>query len=35
MTETFGQSHTDAKNRLQQTLRDWDRLTKSRANRLT
>lgn len=28
MAETFGQSHTDAKNRLLQTLRDWDRLAK-------
>lgn len=28
LAETFGQSHTDAKNRLLQTLRDWDRLAK-------
>ena len=28
MAETFGQSHTDAKNRLLQTLRDWDQRAK-------
>ena len=32
MAGTFGQSHTDAKNRLQQTLRDWDRLAKKAAS---
>ena len=26
--DTFGQSHTDAKNRLQQTLKDWDRIAR-------
>lgn len=28
LAETFGQSHTDAKNRMQQTLKDWARLAK-------
>lgn len=28
MTRTFGERHTDAKNRLLQTLRDWDRIAK-------
>lgn len=28
LAETFGQSHTDAKNRLLQSLRDWDRIAK-------
>lgn len=26
LTATFATSHTDARNRLQQTLRDWDRI---------
>lgn len=26
LTSTFGKSHADAKNRLAQTLKDWDRL---------
>jgi ankyrin repeat protein len=26
--DAFGQSHTDAKNRLQQTLKDWDRIAR-------
>jgi len=26
LQDTFGQSHTDAKNRLQQTLKDWGRI---------
>lgn len=29
LTATFSQGHTDARNRLQQALRDWDRLAKS------
>lgn len=28
LTHTFSTAHTNAKNRLQQTLRDWDRLSK-------
>lgn len=28
LQDTFGQSHTDAKNRLQQTLKDWDRIAR-------
>ena len=28
MTRTFGERHTDAKNRLLQTLRDWDQRAK-------
>jgi hypothetical protein len=28
LTDTFRVSHTNARNRLQQTLRDWDRLCK-------
>lgn len=28
LTATFATSHTDARNRLQQTLRDWDRIGK-------
>jgi ankyrin repeat protein len=28
LQDTFGQSHTDAKNRLQQTLKDWDRIVR-------
>lgn len=28
MTHTFSKAHTNAKNRLQQTLRDWDKLKK-------
>lgn len=28
LTETFSQGHTDAKNRMVQTLRDWDRVAK-------
>lgn len=28
LTHTFSASHTNAKNRLQQTLRDWERLQK-------
>lgn len=28
LTRTFGERHTDAKNRLLQSLRDWDRLAK-------
>lgn len=30
MTRTFGDRHTDAKNRLLQTLRDWDRIAKQK-----
>jgi uncharacterized protein len=33
LAETFGQSHTDAKNRLQQTLKDWDRIARKKTNR--
>jgi uncharacterized protein len=29
LTEIFSKNHTDAKNRLVQTLRDWDRITKN------
>lgn len=29
LTHTFRASHTNAKNRLQQTLKDWDRLSKA------
>ncbi len=28
LTRTFSTAHTNARNRLQQTLRDWDRLSK-------
>jgi hypothetical protein len=28
LQDTFGKSHTDAKNRLQQTLKDWDRIVR-------
>ena len=28
LQDTFGKSHFDAKNRLQQTLKDWDRIAK-------
>jgi hypothetical protein len=28
LQDTFGKSHTDAKNRLQQTLKDWDRIAR-------
>lgn len=28
LTETFSKGHTDAKNRLVQTLKDWDRIAK-------
>lgn len=28
LTHTFSTAHTNAKNRLQQTLRDWDKLSK-------
>lgn len=28
LTDTFSQGHTDAKNRLLQTLKDWDRIAK-------
>ncbi len=28
MTDAFSQGHTDAKNRLQQTLKDWDRIAR-------
>ena len=28
LTTLFSSSHTDAKNRLQQTLKDWDRIAK-------
>lgn len=28
LTTTFHESHTDARNRLQQTLKDWDRIAK-------
>lgn len=28
LTETFSQGHTDAKNRLLQTLKDWDRIAR-------
>lgn len=31
MTQTFSQAHTNAKNRLQQTLKDWDKLKKKPA----
>lgn len=30
MAEAFGERHTDAKNRLLQALRDWDRLAKKK-----
>ena len=30
MARTFGERHTDAKNRLLQTLRDWDRIAKQK-----
>jgi len=30
LTNVFGKSHADAKNRLVQTLKDWDRLTKKK-----
>ena len=33
LQDTFGQSHTNAKNRLQQTLKDWDRIARKKANR--
>jgi ankyrin repeat protein len=29
LTQAFASSHTNAKNRLQQTLRDWQRISKS------
>ncbi len=29
LTESFSKGHTDAKNRLVQTLRDWDRIAKN------
>ena len=29
LSQTFASSHTNAKNRLQQTLRDWQRIRKS------
>ena len=29
LTAAFSQGHTDARNRLQQALRDWDRLAKA------
>lgn len=29
LTQAFANSHTNAKNRLQQTLRDWQRISKS------
>jgi ankyrin repeat protein len=32
LIKTFSQGHTDAKNRLQQALRDWDRLARSAVN---
>jgi ankyrin repeat protein len=28
LAKAFGERHTDAKNRLLQTLRDWDRIAK-------
>ena len=28
LTDSVGKSHTDAKNRMQQTLKDWDRIAK-------
>lgn len=28
LTESFSKGHTDARNRLVQTLKDWDRITK-------
>jgi hypothetical protein len=28
LTETFSKGHTDAKNRLAQTLKDWDRIAR-------
>lgn len=31
LLQTFGQSHADAKNRLQQTLRDWERVARKAA----
>lgn len=30
LAQTFGERHTDAKNRLLQALRDWDRIAKQR-----
>ena len=35
LIDSVGKSHTDAKNRMQQTLKDWDRLAKSRGPRAT
>ena len=31
LTKTFAKGHADSKNRLQQTLKDWDRLQKQAA----
>jgi hypothetical protein len=33
LQDTFGKSHTDAKNRLQQTLKDWDRIARKAGGR--
>jgi uncharacterized protein len=35
LIDSVGKSHTDAKNRMQQTLKDWDRIAKSRGPRAT
>lgn len=35
LASAFDQSHTDAKNRLLQTLRDWDRICKKQNTRAT